>query len=234
MNRPAAKASAAPNAHRAIPRRASGGRRARRFGTLRSTAIWSSVALWMFTVGALVVPANADATSSAAAHITTVCEASEEVPRGYTAQDYREALQHLSEYAIEYSNCAEIIVQAEREGAGHRQGGPTKSGGGNGTGIGGSGSSTPTGGGGTPASTPATPEEQQAIAHAQKHTPSAVALGSGPTAAIHPGVVHAGVSTAFKSLPGPLIAAILAIAALILLLLGRAARDRMRLADEEV
>ncbi|MHB1539674.1 MAG: hypothetical protein ACYCYN_14455, partial [Solirubrobacteraceae bacterium] len=77
-----------------------------------------------------------------------------------------------------------------------------------------------------------TPEQQQALARAQHAPPPASSLGSGPQARIEPGVVHANVSSALESLPAPLIAAIVVVAALIALLLGRELRERLRFADE--
>jgi hypothetical protein len=194
-----------------------------------------AVAFCMLASGLLLAAGSAQASSSAVDHIIATCER-EEAPSGYTEQDYHEALQQLSAYAEEYTLCAELIVQAERKGTSDRQGGSSSGGGGGGAGTGaggGTGGSTPTGGGGSTAA-PATSEEQAAIVHAQQSPPSAVALGAGRTAAIHPGVIHTNVSSALKSLPDPLIAAIAAIAALIVLLLGRALRERLRFADEDL
>lgn len=202
------------------------------FGSRRRLAIGVAT-LCLLCTGSLSTAGGAFASSGAVARLTATCE-EEKLPSGYSEQEYHEALEHLSAYAVEYTRCDELIVDAERRGArGPSTGGHGGSGGGT------SGGSTTKGGasGGSGASVaPATPEEQQEIAKAQQTPPAAVTLGggsAGPGAAVAPGVIHTNVSSAFKSLPDALIAVIAAIAALIVVLLGRAVRERMRFADEE-
>ncbi|MHB1810108.1 MAG: hypothetical protein ACYCU0_12575 [Solirubrobacteraceae bacterium] len=186
-------------------------------------------------------PAAAQASSSEVRQIMERCKNSGSLA-GFSQKAYHEALAQMSPENIEYSNCSERIVEQELESASQGHGGGSHgSGGGAGTagGAGGSGGGGSSGGGASgaaPSATPAaarTPEQQQAIAHAQKAPPASVSLGGGPEATVHPGVVHANVSSALSSLPAPLIAAIAAIAAMIAILLGRELRDRLGAVDEE-
>lgn len=122
---------------------------------------------------------------------------------GYTQQDYRRALQELPTEVEEYSNCANVIRRAELAAAG----------------AGGSALGT-----GSIAATPLTPAEQRGLA-AIPHT-GAPALRIGGEL-VHPGVVHAGISSAFSSLPNALLAVLSLIAAAALTLAGRTIRKRV-------
>lgn len=188
--------------------------------------------------------ATADANSPAVAKIMERCKNGQSL-EGFSEKAYHEALHQMGADNVEYSNCSELIVEAElaaashgHRGGSHGKGGGGAAGGGGGAGggtTGGSGGSSAAGGtsaGGAPA--PRTPEQEQTLTHAQQAPPAPAKLGGGPKATpVEPGVVHANVSSALNSLPVPLIAAIAAVAALIALLLGRELRDRLRVADEE-
>jgi hypothetical protein len=121
---------------------------------------------------------------------------------GYTQQDYRRALQELPTEVEEYSECGQEIRRAELAAAG-------------------GGSAT---GPGSIAATPLTPAEQRGLA-AIAHKPApALLLGSD---LVRPGVVHAGISSAFSSLPNALLAVLALIAAAALTMAGRTIRNRV-------
>jgi hypothetical protein len=121
---------------------------------------------------------------------------------GYTQQDYRRALQELPTEVEEYSTCANQIRRAQLAAAG------------------GSGAE-----GGAPLSaTPLTPAEQRGIA-ALAHRPAApLRVGN---QLIHPGVVHADISSVFSSLPNAVLALLALIAAGALMLAARTVRNHV-------
>lgn len=179
-------------------------------------------------VGAALPPAIAQA--DAAHKIHRLCEEAKSI-EGFTMKDYIKAAQTLTAYEIEYGDCAQLIEEAELNAAGGKHRGGSKASGGStlGGGIGGSqgGSGPGTQAGGAPGQAlPTTPEEQRQIAHAQ-HSPMPVALGKGPAGTIHPGVVHADVSSALSSLPASLLAMIAALIATIAGFVGWTLRARM-------
>jgi len=122
---------------------------------------------------------------------------------GYTQQDYRRALQELPTEVEEYSECGNVIRRAELAAAG----------------AGGSGL-----GGGSVTATPLTPAEQRGLAAIARKPAPALRVGG---QLVHPGVVHAGISSAFSSLPNALLAVLALIAAAALTLAARTIRNRV-------
>lgn len=103
---------------------------------------------------------------------------------GFSQQDYRRALQELPTEVEEYSDCANLIRHAQLAAAGGGGGGGTA------------------GGGGLTA-TPLSPSEQSALTRVPKSGAAQQKIGGQD---ISPGVIHANVSSAFSSLPDPLLA----------------------------
>lgn len=129
---------------------------------------------------------------------------------GFSQAAYRQALKDLSAGTEEYSNCAQLIRQAQlaaAAGAGH-------------TGGSGGGSATPTASSSAP-----TPSEQRAIAHASSAGAAPLQVGA---QTIHPGVVHADVASALSSLPTPLLATVAFLAICLLAAAGAGIRNRVR------
>jgi len=126
---------------------------------------------------------------------------------GFSQNAYRQALKDLSAGTEEYSNCAQLIRQAQlgAAGSGHGAAG---------------GGVTPT----TSAITP-TPSEQQSIAHAHNAGSAPLQVGS---QTIHPGVVAVNIASALSSLPTPLLATVAFLLVCLLLALGSAIRNRVR------
>jgi peptidoglycan DL-endopeptidase CwlO len=193
------------------------------------------------TVAALVAAAmvaltcSASANASVANHILELCTEGKSIA-GFTEKQYREALEQIEIQNIEYSECPEVIYEAERESASspqhHGSSEPgSKTGGGGGGGSGGGES----GGGGSSGEAPFEPtaEEQHAIEQAQVRSPGPIAVGGSGAEPIHPGVVHANVDSALNSLPTPLLAVLAALLALIVSVTGIEAQRRMKLAEEE-
>jgi hypothetical protein len=126
---------------------------------------------------------------------------------GFPPGAYAQALKDLSATTEEYSNCPQLIRQAQIEAAsGH-------------------GTAAPSSATGTAAAIAATPAEQATIAHA-------AAQGSAPVKEggqlISPGVVHANVGSAFSTLPTPVLV-LLAFVLLCLAVFGaNALRNRFR------
>jgi hypothetical protein len=120
---------------------------------------------------------------------------------GFSQQDYRQALQELPTEVEEYSDCANLIRRAELAAAGRGGGGPSAA-----TAI------------------PVTAAERRALNRAP-------ALGSTPlqvgNQTIRPGVIHADIASALSSLPTPLLATLAFMLACVLLLAGRAIRNRV-------
>jgi hypothetical protein len=121
---------------------------------------------------------------------------------GFSQSGYRQALKELSADAEEYTDCAQLIRQAQLAAASGRAGAVAG-----------------------PVPILATPAEQRAIAHAA-HT------GAGPVnvgnQVIHPGVVHANIASAISSLPTPLLATTAFLLACLIALAGGVLRNRIR------
>jgi hypothetical protein len=126
---------------------------------------------------------------------------------GFSQAAYRQALKELSAGTEEYSNCAQLIRQAQLAAAGGRGGGS------------GGGAGTP-GGSGAP-----TPSEQQAIAHASSAGAAPLRVGA---QTIHPGVVHADIASVLSSLPTPLLATVAFLTICLLAAAGAGIRNRVR------
>ncbi|MGH2903862.1 MAG: hypothetical protein ACRDK7_09810, partial [Solirubrobacteraceae bacterium] len=99
--------------------------------------------------------------------------------------------------------------------------------GGSGGGGGGGGSSTATGT--STAAATATPAERVNLSHAPSTGAASQTLGG---QVIRPGVVHADISSAFSSLPTPLLAIVLFLVACAVALAGGVLRDRVRHHDD--
>jgi hypothetical protein len=123
---------------------------------------------------------------------------------GFSEQSYRQALRELPTEIEEYSDCANLIRQAELAAAGGRGG---------------------SAGSGAPTPIPLTPAERTSLSHA-------AAVGSQPLEVGHqiirPGVVHVDIASALNSLPTPLLATLAFLLACLLLVVGGAIRDRVR------
>ncbi|MGO9249581.1 MAG: hypothetical protein ACLQQB_01430 [Solirubrobacteraceae bacterium] len=128
---------------------------------------------------------------------------------GFSQKAYSEALKDLSAGTEEYSNCAQLIRQAQLAAAGN----------GHGSGSGGAGTTPAT------AAVAATPAEQRAISRAPSAGAAPVQVGG---QAIHPGVVHVDVVSALSSLPTPLLATIAFLLLCLLLAAGSGIRNRVR------
>jgi hypothetical protein len=118
---------------------------------------------------------------------------------GFSQQDYRRALQELPTEVEEYSDCANLIRRAQLAAAGGGGGGP--------------------GGGGPAVATPLTPSERNTLNKVAKSGAKPQSIGG---QAVHPGVVHANIASAFSSLPDPLLALLAFLLACALALGGRA------------
>jgi hypothetical protein len=132
---------------------------------------------------------------------------------GFTQKDYEKALKELETSSEEYTDCANLIHQAQLAAAGSRGG----SGGG-----GGEGSS---GGGVAPATAPATPVERKDLNRAAHAGSAPLQVGN---QVIRPGVVHADIASAFSSLPNSLLAILAFLFACALALAGGVLRNRVR------
>ncbi len=186
----------------------------------------ATAAATLALAAALVLPASA--LGDVGMKIIERCSHGQPIS-GYTVQQYRRALEEMETEITEYTDCGELITQAELKAAGHRGG--TGAGGGQG-GIGGgsagSGGSGLSGGGAAGngnAEIPfLTPAEQHTVERA-RHVPAApIHLGGRE---VLPGVVHANLASAASSLPTPLLAAIALMLAGLLLLAGREASTRL-------
>jgi hypothetical protein len=155
---------------------------------------------------ALASPAGADV----GATIISKCTHGESIA-GFSQQAYREALQELPTEVEEYSDCANLIRQAELGAAGGGGGGAGGSFGG------------PASGRVTPI--PLTPAESSAVNEARK-AKAAPARVDG--ALVQAGVVPVSVASALSSLPTPLLAILAFMLACALVLAGGALRNRVR------
>ena len=123
---------------------------------------------------------------------------------GFSQAAYARALKELSADAEEYTDCSQLIRQAQTAAAAGKGGGVSA---------------------GAPMAIAATPTEQRAVARATHSRAAPVSLDG---QVIHPGVIHASVASAFSSLPTPLLAVLLLLLAGLLLVLARNVRDRIR------
>jgi hypothetical protein len=128
---------------------------------------------------------------------------------GFSQQDYRRALEETTAEVSEYSDCVNLIHQAQLAAAGRGGGG-----------IGGTGAS-----GLTANVPPPTPAEQQALQAVHSTGSKSVRVGN---QSVVPGVVHANIASAVNSLPTPLLALLAFLLAGVLSILARAVRERVR------
>jgi hypothetical protein len=172
------------------------------------TALSQSRATGLALIGALVLLACLSATANAdvGTKIIERCTHGQSIG-GFSQQAYRRALQELPTEVEEYSDCANLIRRAQL----------------NATGSGGSG--TPGGPPVTP--TQLSPKEQTALSKVSKTGAGALHIGG---QLVHPGVVHANISSAFSSLPDPLLAVLAFLLACAVALggrsIGKVVRDR--------
>jgi hypothetical protein len=124
---------------------------------------------------------------------------------GFSQSAYSKALKELSADAEEYTNCSNLIRQAQLAAAGR-----------GGSGLTGLESVAPVA---------TTPAEQRSIASAAQAGAAPVRLQGG---VVKPGVVHADIASAFSSLPSPLLAMLAFLAACLALVAGGAVRNRLR------
>lgn len=127
---------------------------------------------------------------------------------GFSQKAYGQALKDLSAGTEEYSNCAQLIRQAQLAAAGA----------GHGTSGGGAGTLS------AAAITP-TPSEQKAIAHAHNAGSAPLRVGA---QTVHPGVVNVDIASALSSLPTPLLATVAFLLVCLLLVTSAGIRDRVR------
>jgi hypothetical protein len=163
---------------RATHLRAISTRATRRLST-RVTAPRLATALVAIVLLAVAAPAY----GSEASKILEKCGHGESFG-GYSQKAYREALKQMTTAGSQYSQCEEEIRKAEEAAAG-----------------GGTGTTA-----GTPSSNvalPLTPAEQHAVQSAHRNGSTPVQIGSVP---VHPGVVHADISSAVNRLPDSLFA----------------------------
>lgn len=162
----------------------------------------------MGIAAALALPAPAHALANPAQTLIERCGHGESLS-GFSQSDYAKALKRMSSGTNEYSECEQLIRQAQLEAAGH----PRSRGSAN-------GSPTP-----PPTAIAATPAEQRSVARAQRGDSEPVSLGG---QIVHPGVVHADIASAFSTLPAPLLALLGFIVACLLLFGGFLLRRRVR------
>jgi hypothetical protein len=120
---------------------------------------------------------------------------------GFSQQDYRRALAELPTEVEEYSDCGNLIRRAQLAAAG---------------------AGSPAGVGAGTIATPLTPAEQRRVGSIARTPARPVLIG---TQVVHPGVIHADISSALNSLPNALIAILAVVLTGVLTLAGRAIRD---------
>ncbi|SRR5579871_624382 len=125
---------------------------------------------------------------------------------GFPPSAYAKALKEISATTEEYSECGQLIRQAQAAAAaGHGTAPPASA--------------------GLAGALPTTPAEQRSIAGAAHSGAGPVSVGGQQ---IHPGVVHANVSSAFSTLPTPLLALLAFLVACAVAFGGGFARKRIR------
>jgi hypothetical protein len=126
---------------------------------------------------------------------------------GFPPSAYAKALKEISPTTEEYSECGQLIRQAQGAAAS----GKHSSGGGSSAAA--------------SAAVQATPAEQKSIAAAARAGSAGVDLGGGE---VHPGVVHANVASALSTLPTPVLALLAFLLACLAAFGVSVARKRMR------
>jgi hypothetical protein len=162
------------------------------------------VALAAAAVLALGAPAGADIGET----IIVRCTHGQSLS-GFSQAAYARALKELSADAEEYTDCSQLIRQAQAAAA-----------------RGGSAGGGSLGGGPAAATALATsPAEQRSIARAARTPGEPLSIDGG---VIHPGVVHASIASALSSLPAPLLAVLALLLTSLLAVLAGALRNRVR------
>ncbi|MGH2853933.1 MAG: hypothetical protein ACRDLF_07050 [Solirubrobacteraceae bacterium] len=161
-------------------------------------------------VAAALLLLLAAASPARASETTKILEACSNgtLPTGYSQQAYSQAIKQMPPELSEYTDCPDLIHKAQLAGAAGSHGGG-----------GGAGS-----GGGSAVAAP-TPTERRTLENIP-HASSPPVQVDGEV--IHPGVVHVDIASALSALPTPLLALLAFLLACALLLLGRAARNRVR------
>ena len=142
------------------------------------------------------------------------CTDDGQLSRGYSQQDYRDALANLPTDVDEYTDCRDVIRHAQLGGAGGSDNNGNGSGGG---GFGGSG--------GGPTATPNSPQEQSDIAKARAGSDSSPITVGGRT--VTPGASRFTSSDVHNSLPTPILVALIMLGAGAVAGGGWAARRRV-------
>jgi hypothetical protein len=163
----------------------------------------------MLLAAALLATIAAPARADVGEKIILRCTHNESLS-GFSQADYRKALKEMEADTEEYGDCGSLIRQAALAAAS----------GGGASGGGGAGQSAA-----APTALAVTPSEQRAITHAQHAGSGPVKLAGGT---VRPGVVHVDVSSALSSLPSPLLATLAFLLACLLLIIGGAVRNRIR------
>jgi hypothetical protein len=161
---------------------------------------------------ALLAPASAQADQGAA--VIRDCLNHGRIQGHYSQKAYSQALAEMPADVTEYSDCPNLIRQARLAAASGQ--------GGSGAGGGAGGAS---GSGGAPSAASFTPSERQALASAGRRGGAAVNLGG---QVVRPGVIHADAASALNSLPTPLLALLIALAAGALAAVGFVGTKRVR------
>jgi hypothetical protein len=162
-------------------------------------ALSQSRATGLALICALVALASLTATAGAdtGTKIIERCTHGQSIS-GFSQKDYGRALAELPTEVEEYSDCANLIRRAQLAAAG-----------------GGSGSG---GGGAAPPILKPSPSEQNKLSNLPKTGGGRLQIGP---QSVHPGVIHANISSAFSSLPDPLLAIIAFLLACAVALGGR-------------
>jgi cobalamin biosynthesis Mg chelatase CobN len=169
----------------------------------------------------------AAASADAGMKIVNQCFHQGKVSDDYSQQAYNEALRELPTDAVEYSECGQLIQQAQLAAASRRRNAKSahvkkSGGGGHHTGGGPSTSSS---------SVPAAPTALTAAERAALAAASGRAGGEGVKVAgrvVHPTLGHVNVSSAVSTIPAPLLALLGMLAASALLAFGWLAFNRVR------
>lgn len=178
-----------------------------------SRGLVTRVALAAALAVALLLPAAAWADQGAA--VIRDCLNNGRITGHYSQKAYSQALAELPTDVAEYSDCPNLIRQAQLAAAGGGSGGQ-------GGGPGGFGGGP---GGGSAGGPPFTAAERHALGLATLEGGKALNLDG---QMIRPGVVHANLASAVNTLPTPLLALLLALAACGLGGLGTLLRNRVR------
>ena len=174
-----------------------------------SRRTYPSALLVVLALG-LGVPAGASADAGSA--VIAQCFNTGSVSSTYSQAAYNEALSELDADAIEYSDCQQLIHQAQLAAAARA----------------GQGGSTATGLSGAPSVPPTsfTPKERAAIASLASPKSGAAPVTVGGKV-VRPGLVPVNLAAAVNTLPTPLVTLLAILAAAVLLAAGRLVLNRV-------